>query len=196
MSARILKVAIVTATLLAGAAASAAPQSFKLDPAHAFAVFRVNHLGYSTMVGAFNKMSGQLTLDQDQLENSAVEITLNAESVDTNHEERDKHLRSPDFFNAAEFPEMTFRSTSVKKTGDNTMEIVGDFTLLGETKPVTLEAVLNKVAEHPIPTYNGVLVAGFSARTSLKRSDFGMSYALGGIGDDIEIWLEAEFHAE
>jgi polyisoprenoid-binding protein YceI len=196
MKFRILTAVAVVASLFIATVASAAPQSFKLDPNHTFAVFRVNHLGYSTMIGAFNEISGQLTLDQDQLDNSTVEITLNTTSVDTNHQKRDDHLRSPDFFNAVEFPEMTFKSTSVKTTGDNTMEIAGDLTLLGETKPVTLEAVLNKVAEHPIPSYNGVVVAGFSASTSLKRSDFGMNYALEGIGDQIDILLEAEFHAE
>lgn len=191
-----MKLSLCTLTLLFTVGANAASQSFKLDPEHTFAVFRVNHLGYSTMIGRFDTVSGELGLDQDNLEGSTVNVVIDTTSVNTNHQKRDDHLRSPDFFNSAEFPEMSFTSKEVKKTGEGTLQITGDFTLLGVTKPVTLEATFNDVKPHPLPQYNNVLVAGFSARTSVKRSDFGMSYALGGVGDEIDIWLEAEFHAK
>ncbi len=110
----------------------------------------------------------------------------------TDDQARDDHLRSPDFFNAAEFPEMTFASTGIERTSDKTGKITGDLTLLGVTKPVTLDVTFNQRAPHPLPQYNGVEVAGFSATTTIKRSDFGMSTFVPAIGDEIEIILEVE----
>jgi polyisoprenoid-binding protein YceI len=91
---------------------------------------------------------------------------------------------------------MTFVSTGIEKTSDKTSKLTGDLTLLGVTKPVTLDITFNNMAPHPLPAYNGVMVAGFSARGKLKRSDFGMSYATPGVGDDIELWLEVEGHGK
>lgn len=104
-------------------------------------------------------------------------------------EKWDDHLKSADFFDVAEYPVMTFKSTQVKVSDDDAADIIGDLTLLGVTKPVTLHVRFNKAGVHP---FSGKYVAGFSAHASVKRSDFGMDYGLPGVSDDVEIRLEVE----
>jgi polyisoprenoid-binding protein YceI len=169
-----------------------AADKFVIDPVHTNILFIADHLGYSRMIGQFQEFSGEFTFDGQTVENSAVSVTIRTASVDTDDQARDDHLRSPDFFNAAEFPEMSFASTAIERTGDKTGKITGDLTLLGVTKPVTLEVTFNQKAPHPLPQYSGVEVAGFSATTTIKRSDFGMSTFVPAIGDEIEIILEVE----
>lgn len=181
------------AALIAAVAATpavAAPDNYKVDPAHVSVVFKINHLGFSNMWGRFNNVNGSFAYDGENVANSKVEIVIKTESVDTNHQKRDDHLRSPDYLNAMEFPEMKFVSTKIEKTGDKTGKISGNLTLLGVTKPVVLDAVLNNAAQHPFR--KEVAVAGFSATTKIKRSDFGMSYSVPAIGDDLELFLEVE----
>jgi len=181
----------LVALALAAAPAHAADR-FKVDPAHTNFVFLVSHIGYSTMIGQFNEFDGEFSFDDDDPTNSSVSVVIRTGSVDTDHQARDDHLRSPDFFNAAEFPEMTFDSTSVKKNGDGSLAVTGDLTLLGITKPVTLDVTVNKIAPWPFGERKGLLTGGFSARGTLKRSEFGMTYGLGGIGDEVELMIEVE----
>lgn len=186
---RILTAAAI-ATGLSGPALAA--DSFEIDPTHTNVVFLIDHLGYSKMIGDFNEISGSFVFDQENVANSKVELVIQAASIDTDHEARDEHLRSPDFLNVEEFPEITFVSTSVEQTGDNTGKVTGDLTLLGATLPVTLDVTFNSMAPHPIPAYNGVMVAGFSARAQVNRIDHGMTYAQGGIGDVLDLIIEVE----
>ncbi|MDX1541371.1 MAG: YceI family protein [Geminicoccaceae bacterium] len=169
-----------------------AADTYAFDPAHTDIVFFVNHLGYSDTIGRFNRAEGALTLDQDDLKGSRIEVTIDAASLDTNHQQRDDHLRSADFFNVEEFPEITFSSTRVEPTGEKTATVTGDLTLLGKSRPVTLDVTLNQIAPHPVPNYEGVETAGFSARGTLKRSDFGMDFLAPAVGDEIELILEIE----
>ncbi len=162
--------------------------TFEIDPTHSNIVFLVDHLGYSRMVGQFQDWGGSFDFDETKPETSSIQLIIKTESVDTDHAKRDDHLRSPDFFNAVEFPELTFKSTAVKVTGKNTGELTGDVTLLGVTKPVTLDVTFNKAANNPW----GQFVAGFSATGSLKRSEFGMTTMLGGLGDKIDLIIEVE----
>ena len=185
---------LVAAALTAAPQAVAAAERFNIDQSHTNIVFLIDHLGYSKMIGQFQEFAGDFTFDPEDLSRNEVAVTIKTSSVDTDHEKRDEHLRSPDFFNSAEFPDMTFVSTGVEKTGDNTGKLTGDLTLLGVTKPVTLDVTFNKMAPHPIPFYKGVLVAGFSARGSIKRSDFGMTYGTPGDWDAVTLWIEAEGH--
>ena len=120
-----------------------------------------------------------------------VELVIDATSVFTRQRDRDNHLRSPDFFNAKEFKQLRFVGTRIAMTDKRTGKLTGNITLLGVTKPVTFDVTLNRVAAHPDPRKK-VLVAGFSARGTVKRSEFGMTYGAPGIGDLIEIWLEIE----
>ena len=185
-------IAAAIAASISGPALAA--DTFEIDPAHTNVVFIVEHLGYSNMIGDFNDIKGTFVFDQDDVTNSKVDLVINAASIDTDHEARDEHLRSPDFLNVEEFPEITFVSTSVEQTGDNTGKITGDLTVLGESRPVTLDVTFNSMAPHPIPSYNGVIVAGFSARAQVNRIEHGMTYAQGGIGDVLDLIIEVEGH--
>ncbi|SMF22025.1 Polyisoprenoid-binding protein YceI [Azospirillum oryzae] len=169
--------------------AFAAPVSYKIDPAHTAVVFIVNHVGFSNVIGRFDTVGGDVTFDKDAVEKSVVNVTIDTTSVDTNHAKRDEHLRSPDFFNAKEFPKMTFKSTKIEKTGDKTGKLHGDLTMLGVTKPVVLDVTFNKDGVSPASKME---TAGFSARGTVKRTEFGMKYGAPAIGDDIQLLIEVE----
>lgn len=171
------------------APAFAAPVSYKIDPAHTAVAFIVNHVGFSNVIGRFNTVDGDVTFDKDAVEKSVVNVTIDTTSVDTNHAKRDEHLRSPDFFNAKEFPKMTFKSTKIEKTGDKTGKLHGDLTMLGVTKPVVLDVTFNKDGVSPASKLE---TAGFSARGTVKRTEFGMKYGAPAIGDDIQLLIEVE----
>ncbi|KAA0570093.1 YceI family protein [Azospirillum sp. Sh1] len=171
------------------APAFAAPVSYKIDPAHTAVAFIVNHVGFSNVIGRFNTVGGDVTFDKDAVEKSVVNVSIDTTSVDTNHAKRDEHLRSPDFFNAKEFPKMTFKSTKIEKTGDKTGKLHGDLTMLGVTKPVVLDIAFNKDGVSPASKLE---TAGFSARGTVKRTDFGMKYGAPAIGDDIQLLIEVE----
>ena len=188
-------IAVITAAALAalGAIASAADaeaaESYAIDPQHSNIAFLVDHQGFSRMLGQFQEFSGTFVLDKEAVENSSVNVTIMTASVDTDYGDRDEHLRSPDFFNAAEFPDMTFVSREVHKTSDNTAQIVGDLTLLGTTKSVTLEASFYAEGQDQ---FSDAYRAGFSARGTVKRSDFGMNYGIPAVGDEIALMIEIE----
>ncbi|PWC78595.1 YceI family protein [Azospirillum sp. TSH64] len=169
--------------------AFAAPVSYKIDPAHTAVAFIVNHVGFSNVIGRFNTVGGEVSFDKDAVEKSTVTVTIDTTSVDTNHAKRDEHLRSPDFFNAKEFPKMTFKSTKIEKTGDKTGKLHGDLTMLGVTKPVVLDVTFNKDGVSPASKLE---TAGFSARGTVKRTEFGMKYGAPAIGDDIQLLIEVE----
>lgn len=186
---KLLGTSLIAATMAVSSLSQAAPADYEIDMSHTNVLFDVNHLGYSNMIGRFGELKGTLVFDKENIESSKVEIVINTASIDTFHEKRNEHLKSPDFFNAAEFPEMTFTSTSVKKTGDNTATLTGDFTLMGVTKQIDLDLVVNKAGEHP---FNKKEVAGFSASGMIKRTDFGMKYGVPMIGDDIKLRIDLE----
>ncbi len=169
----------------------AAATTFTIDPDHSSVLFRIDHMGYSKVVGLFLGFAGQFTFDEANPAASQVELVIQAASVFTRQQERDNHLRSPDFFNAQEFKQLRFVGTRIAMTGERTGKLTGNLTLLGVTKPVTFDVTINRVAPHPDPRKK-VIVAGFSARGAVTRSEFGMTYGAPGIGDVIEIWLEIE----
>lgn len=178
---------------MAGLALSAnAADKFLLDPTHASVLFGVSHLGFSKTFGRFNKVEGAFTLDADAPEKSSVVVTMDAASLDTNHEKRDEHLRGKDFFDVAQFPALTYKSTSVKLTGEKTAIVTGDLTMHGVTKSVPLDVTLVNVGPNPMDPTKTKIVAGFSARGTLKRSEFGMGYAAPVLGDDVEIIIEVD----
>jgi len=162
--------------------------TYNLDPTHTYPNFTVSHLGYSTMHGRFGATKGTMELDLDKGTGS-VSVVIEAKSIDTGFHKRDEHLRSPDFFNVNEFPEITFKSTKVKFKGDSKAQVDGDLTIMGVTKNVSLMVHHIRCAIHP---FNKKEVCGFDATTSIKRSDFGMKFGLPAIGDDIAISLEVE----
>ena len=180
---------LVSAAVGAVAPASAAPVTYKIDPSHLSVAFIVNHLGFANLIGRFNTAAGDVSFDKDAVEKSAVTVTIDTASVDTNHAKRDEHLRSPDFFNVKEFPKMTFKSTKIEKTGDNAGKLHGELTMLGVTKPVVLDVTFNKDGVSPASKLDTV---GFSARGTVKRTDFGMKYGAPNISDEIQLLIEAE----
>ncbi|TWA60824.1 polyisoprenoid-binding protein YceI [Azospirillum baldaniorum] len=186
---RLLAAAALSALVALPLTAQAAPVAYKLDPAHTAVVFIVDHLGFAKAMGRFNTFAGELSFDKDAADKSSLSVTIDTTSVDTNHAKRDEHLKSPDFFNAKEFPKMTFKSTKIETTGDKTGKLHGDLTLLGVTKPVVLDVTFNKDGVSPASKLDTV---GFSARGTIKRSDFGMKYGVPNIGDDIQIIIESE----
>ena len=177
---------------LVAAVQPARADDFDVDNSHTSVIFGVSHMGYSITYGRFNKVSGVFTLDPAGPEASTFQLAIDASSVDTNDAKRDGHLRGPDFFNAGEFPVITFKSTKVApkktETGIN-LEVTGDLTMHGQTKPVTL--VLQKLGEGPGPT-GADFRTGFNCQTKLKRSDFGMTGMVGPVGDEVAITISFE----
>jgi len=170
-------------------AADAVPERYAFDTAHTNILFFISHLGFSKMQGEFKSFDGGFEFDPNNVGASSASVTIQTASVDMDHDKLNEHLRAPDFFDVAKHPTMTFVSTKVEKTGDNTGRITGNLTMLGVTKPVTLDVTFNKAGKHPI--YGG-WYAGFSARGVVKRSEYGMTYGIPGLGDEIEVVLEVE----
>ncbi len=174
--------ALVASMALATAAIAA--DEFSVDPEHTWVNFSVNHGGFASAQGNFGEVSGTILFDQDDVTNSSVSVEIKTASIDTNHEVRNGHLASPDFFNAAEFPTVTFKSTEIEKTGDNTGTVTGDLTMIGVTKEVTLDAVFNKGDADKV---------GFSATAEITPGDFGMSKVAGfGLGPNVVISIDLE----
>jgi len=180
---------LLLAACLSSLAFGVQAATYKIDSAHTFPNFTINHLGFSTMHGQFAKTSGVLEMDRSA-GTGKVEITIETNSVYTGFSKRDDHLRSPDFFNAVEFPEITFKSTKVKFTGKGA-KVTGDLTMKGKTKSVVLHVDNIHCGKHP---FNPKIteVCGFNATTKIKRSDFGVNYGLPAIGDEVSIDIEAE----
>jgi polyisoprenoid-binding protein YceI len=181
----------ITALALALAPALAFGQAatWNIDPSHTRAGFSVKHLVISDVKGDFDKLSGKAQVDEADLSKSSVEVTVEASSISTRDEKRDNHLKSPDFFDVAKFPTLTFKSTKVVAGKDGALTVTGDLTMRGVTKPVTLEGSITNVITDPQGnTRRGVSVAG-----KLNRKDFGVSYGPAAIvGDEVKLDIQAE----
>jgi len=169
--------------------------TWSLDAAHSGVHFRVRHLGLARVRGRFKEFDATLTVG-DGLEDTAVRATIALASVDTNQQDRDAHLRSTDFFSADDRPEMTFRSTAVRTTGETAYQVDGDLTINDVTKPVTLPVEFTGTNVHPL---DGATRAGFEVVTQISRKDFGIDFnvpiTVGGfvIADKVTIELDLEF---
>ena len=172
---------------LAATPMAAVADTFAVNKPHTIVAFTVDRLGLTKMLGSFSKVDGEFTIDRNNPVASSASLTIDTASLYTGFEARDKHLRSPDFFNVQEFPEMKFVSTKVERTGEKTAKVTGNLTLLGVTKPVTLDVVLNNIKTDARTKKD---LAGFSAQGTLKRSDFGMKYLVGAISDDVTLMVE------
>ena len=165
-----------------------ATDNYTIDPAHTYPHFSISHLGFSTMQGRFDNTSGKVTLDR-AAKTGSVEIAIESASISTGFAKRDEHLRGPDFFNAAEFPTINYKSTAIHFKGDNPVHVVGNLTLLGVTKPVSLTIDAFKCGANPMSKKD---TCGADASAQIKRSDFGMKYALPNVGDDVKLVFEIE----
>jgi polyisoprenoid-binding protein YceI len=207
MSRRIFDL-LATASLVALLAASALPQNspgknspaasppaatgsttWKIDATHSVTLFRVQHFGAGMFWGRFDSISGTVTTSGTPIDSLAFNVTIDANSVSTANKDRDNHLRSPDFFNVKEFPQMTFVSSGSKKTGATTWEVSGNLTLHGVTKPITAQVECTGQSESP----NGKR-AGFEAVFTIDRGDFGVTYGIdkNAVGKDVRVTVGLE----
>ena len=159
-----------------------------IDSAHTFPNFTINHLGFSTMHGRFNSTSGTISMDQ-KANSGSVDVKIVAASIDTGFQKRDDHLRSPDFLNVKEFPEVTYKSTKVTFQGATNATVEGNLTIAGVSKPVALQVTNIKCGPHPM---NKKEMCGFNGTAKIKRSDWGIKFGLPAIGDDMAIDIEVE----
>lgn len=184
----------VIASLVLGAVLAlpglAAAEDYVIDTkgAHAFIQFRIKHLGYSWLLGRFNEFSGTFSYDENNPEASKVSVVINMASVDTNHAERDKHLRGKDFFDVEKYPEARFVSTGFKDNGDGTAVLTGELTLKGVTRPVTID--VKHVGHGPDPW--GGYRRGFEGRTTITLRDFNIDFDLGPASRQAELFLSVE----
>lgn len=184
-----MKIRIVAALLFVGMAFSAVgAETYDIDPVHSVAVFRIKHLGVSYTYGLFPNLSGSFTYDPEDPAACAIEVTASLRDMTTEHPDRDSHLRSEDFFNAAKFAVITFKSTEWKEGEKGKYEVAGELTLLGVTRPVTVAAewVGRGTDMH------GDDRCGFDATLTIKRSDFGMDGFLDAAGDEVRLQIGIE----
>jgi polyisoprenoid-binding protein YceI len=161
--------------------------TFKIDPVHSSVLFGIKHVGVTNFYAFFNDISGTVTFDKDNPAKSSFELTVPVESLYSRNPKRDQHLKSPDFFNAKQFPTLSFKSTKVEASGD-TYKVSGDFTLHGVTKPITIE--FNKGPEGK--GMEGEVRGGGETRFTIKRSDYGMTFMQGALGDEVDIIVSVE----
>jgi len=183
---KIMLASILTATTALPISAMAADYMVDTDGAHASVNFKISHLGYSYIEGRFNNFEGQFSYDANDIEASKVEVTVDTTSLDSNHAERDKHLRSDDFIDASKFTSAKFTSTSVVKKADGGLAITGDMTLHGMTKSIVVDANIIGEGKDPWGGYR----AGFEASTRLQVADFGIKAVGASSYVDLNIVLE------
>ncbi len=175
------------AALFAGQA-MAADYAIDKQGQHAFVNFKISHLGYSWLYGTFKDFDGSFSFDAKAPEASKIKVTLQTTSVDTNHAERDKHIKSGDFLNVSKNPTATFESTGVKSTGNGTADVTGNLTLNGVTKPVVVKAKFIGEGDDPWGGYR----AGFEGTTTLKLKDFDIQKDLGPASQEVELIISFE----
>ena len=186
----LLKGAVVVAvSALMAVPALAAPVTYQLDPNHTMVLFSWNHFGYSNPTADFGLGEGTVVFDEQHPANSSVEVTLPLARLDTHVAALDEHLKQPDFLDADKYPVVTFKSTQVQSLGGNKFKVTGNLTVHGVTRPVVLDATLNKVGPHPMSKVQSI---GFDATANIKRSDFGVGAYVPNVGDEITIRITTE----
>ena len=177
-------------------AAQSAVTPYTIDPVHSAAKFEIEHLLVSTVSGQFDKVEGTVNLDPNAPAKSSVDVVIDAASINTigiGHDARDKHLKSPDFFDVVSFPTLTFKSTSVREVSKGHLDVTGTFTMHGVTKTIDIPIT----QKGPVAGMQaGTFVVGFTGNLKLKRSDYGMTKMIGPIGDEVDIALNVEADAK
>jgi len=178
----------LAATLVAAPAAAVEP--WTLDKSHAHITFLADHLGFSVVHGQFREFDMDIMFDPEDIAATELTVTIQADSVDTFWEARDKHIRSKDFLNVAAHPTITFVATGVEPTSDTTARVTGDLTMIGETREVTFEATLNKLG--PSPFNAEKTIAGFTVEGEIERADWGMTYGGQAFAATIPVRIDIE----
>jgi len=190
---RFVFVAAMLAILTASGVAATAP--WRIDPQHTAAQFSVRHLAISTVRGQFSNVKGTVQWDDEDITKSTVDISIDVNSVDTREPKRDAHLKSADFFDAAKYPEMTFKSKKIEKAADGKLKVTGDLTIRGTTREVILDV---DGPTNPIKDMQGMQRAALTATTKINRQDYGVKWNAtmdnGGVvvGDEISIVIDLE----
>ena len=181
---------LATAALgLAALVASAAPVTYTIDTTHSRITFYVNHFGFSNSVGEFKIADGTFTFDNDDWSKSKVEAKIPVQSLELGEAKWNTHVLSADFLESAKYPEISFASRKVEKLDATHGKLYGDLTIKGVTKPVVLDLTVNKVGEHPM---RKTPAAGFTATTTVRRSEFGVTMYVPAVADDVVIRIEVE----
>ena len=167
----------------------AEPVTYAMDPNHTDVIASWSHFGFSNPIAHFGQVDGTITYDPDNVGASSVQVTIPLAGLDSHVEAFDEHLRSDDFFDAANHPEITFSSTAVEAAGEDRLKVAGDLTLRGITKPVVLDVTINRIGTQPM---SGQPAAGFDATTTIKRSDFDMGMYAPNVSDEVEIRITTE----
>lgn len=178
--------------LLIASTAQAEMASYQLDPEHTTVYFTVDHIGFAKTLGVFTRLSGEFMYDAKTQELGAVNVSIDSASVESFNEARDTHVRGSDFLDVETHPAITFTASGGTATSDTSGTVAGDLTILGQTRPITLDVTLNKSDTYPFGHKREVL--GLSMSTVIMRNDFGMSYAVGNglVGDAVTVRIETE----
>jgi len=168
------------------------PGRYVLDPAHAKITWSLSHLGFSTYYGQFTDVAGEATLDPREPAKGRLSVRIGTGSLDGLNARLNEHVRGPDFLDAQKFPQATYVATTIEPTSPTTARVVGDLTLKGVTRPVAFDATFNQAGINPVDQKYSV---GFDGRAVIKRSEFGVSAYLPGVGDEVTLRLEGEFKA-
>jgi polyisoprenoid-binding protein YceI len=199
----LLKTAAFAAALALSAAGAAQAQispspaavhagTFKIDPNHSKITWSVTHFGFSTYIGQFSHVDATLKVDPKAVGATALEVTVDANSLGTLNPALDTHLKSKDFLDVAAFPTATFKATKVAQTGEKTADVTGELTLHGVTRPVVFHAVFNQGGVNPLDKKYSL---GFAGSAEITRSDFGIKAYVPAISDKVTLTIEAEFKA-
>ena len=186
---RALKCLAFAGLLGAAVSVQAAPVTYQLDPSHTMVLFSWNHFGYSNPTADLGLGQGTVVFDEQHPANSSVEVTLPLARLDTHVAALDEHLKKPDFLDADKYPVVTFKSTAVQPLGGNKFKVTGNLTVHGVTRPVVLDATLNKIGPHPMSKAPSI---GFDATASIKRSDFGVGAYVPNVSDELAIRITTE----
>lgn len=165
-----------------------AAQTYQIDPIHTSLVFRVKHMNTAYVYGMFRDVKGNVIVNEANPAQSSINIEVDANSVYTANEQRDNHLRSPDFFNTRQFPTIRFASTEVRKVNATTVQVKGNLTIRGVTRPITANVVLTGRGKNP----QGRDLIGFETTFTIRRSEYGIRYGLPGLGDEVRVILSIE----
>jgi polyisoprenoid-binding protein YceI len=184
---RYLAVSFLATGLYVGQAQAA--EIYDFDPSHTMVNWQANHFGFSNPTGKFPFVTGHFTLDEKKPASSKVEAVIDLAKISTGDEKFDAHLKNADFFNVTKYKTAKFTSNKVEVTGKNTAKVYGTLTLLEKTNPVVLDVTLNKIGENPMSKKK---TSGFTAVTTIKRSDYGINYAIPGVSDEVKLHIEAE----
>lgn len=172
------------------ATSPAQPETLAVDPVHSSIIFKINHLGASNFYGRFNDVAGTVVFDAANPAHSSFDVQIKTQSIDTNNKNRDDHLRNAEFFDAEQFPTLAFKSSSVKAAGKGKLQVTGDLSLHGVTKPITVEIAHVGTVDHPRFGHR----SGFETTFTIKRSDFGMGAMVdtGMLGDEVQLTVSIE----